>query len=543
MRALWGRVEPWVATKRAALALVLVALLAYWIEALGWPFERGRDAWDYMTYYLSFLDAHTPFTEVMLFRTPGTPLALGLPLSLGGVTALEVTMAVLYALSVLAWSLAALTYSRLAAVITACVLLVAPGLAVSFHEASSDAVAVFAFSVFALALVRTGFRPTALRFAALGAIAAGVALTRPAYVGLIVGFLVPLCLRGSWRSRLAWGGAYLAVFVAILGSWAALNDVRYGDLTISRLTTAGRAPRVVPGAGPASKQLTAIVRRDVLSLPPYRRLHVTPATYFASPTPEYEWARLLGIADRVGGIGSDFRLLSAADAEGAAAPGARVAAEESGLRRSRLRSILNSMWRFASRPANRDQTHLKPAVWPTPAPTIGVAGKLRPNPEALPPSREAVTFGFFPCASNEIARCILADPSQAYADPRQARRYAEITRTVSRWDAHLGTGRPNAWLAVQLDRAARYFPPPWAWFVVAAVALAIRRVRGSGVLIALVGLAGTILFVHAWAIGWLPAFGYPVLPALTFAAICACVGAGSGARADEAASEVVEAGG
>ena len=44
-------------------------------------------------------------------------------------------------------------------------------------------------------------------------------------------------------------------------------------------------------------------------------------------------------------------------------------------------------------------------------------------------------------------------------------------------------------------------------------------------LVALVGLAGVVLFAHAWAIGWLPAFGYPVLPAITFAAICAAVGA------------------
>ena len=110
MRALWTRVEPLVATKRAAVVVVLVALLVYRIEAIGWPFERGRDAWDYMTYYLSFFDAHTPFTEVMLFRTPVTPFALGIPLSIGGATALEIALALLFALTVLAWSLAALSY-------------------------------------------------------------------------------------------------------------------------------------------------------------------------------------------------------------------------------------------------------------------------------------------------------------------------------------------------------------------------------------------------------------------------------------------------
>ena len=145
VRALWQKVEPWVGTKRAAFALVLVAMLVYWIEAIAWPFERGRDAWDYMTYYLSFFDAHTPFTEVMLFRTPVTPFALGIPLSLGGVTALEIAMTLFYALTILAWTWAALSYSRLAAVLVAAVFLASPGLAVPFHEASSDAIATFGF--------------------------------------------------------------------------------------------------------------------------------------------------------------------------------------------------------------------------------------------------------------------------------------------------------------------------------------------------------------------------------------------------------------
>jgi hypothetical protein len=111
---------------------------------------------------------------------------------------------------------------------------------------------------------------------------------------------------------------------------------------------------------------------------------------------------------------------------------------------------------------------------------------------ALPASVEAATFGFFPCPSNEIARCILTDPSKAYSDPGLARRYAEVTRTVSRWDARLGTGHPNLWLAVQLDRAARHFPPPWLWLVLAVVALPLRRPRGAGVLVTLVGLAGMV---------------------------------------------------
>ena len=526
MRAAWRRIEPFVATKRAAAGLFGVALVIYWFEALAWPFERGRDAWDYMTYYLSFFDAHTPFPEVMLVRTPVTPFALGIPLSLGGVTSLEVTMAVLFALSVLAWSLAALAYSRLSALLVAAVLLASPGFALSFHEASSDAIASFVFALFALGVVRTGFLPSAARFAALGAGAVMVTLTRPAYVGLIAGVLIPICLRGSWRSRLAWGGAYLGVFLTLLGSWAMLNDVRYGDFTISRLNITSTPVRLVPDAGRASRRLATIVRRDVLSLPPYRRLHVSLATYFDSELSGYERIRLLGIADRAGGIGSDFLLLRETEAEASASSpaGGRHGTASASSVRGRLVSVAHAMWLYVSRPANRDQTHLKPVVWPTPPSTIVRNGKPYPNVAALPPAVEGATFGFFPCASNEIARCVLADPSKAYSDLGVARRYAEVTRTVSRWDARLGTGRPNRWLAIQLDRVTRHFPPPWLWLVAATVALPFRRTRGAGELVALVGLAGVVLFVHAWAAGWFEAYAYPVLPAALFAAICAGVG-------------------
>ena len=524
MRAVWRRVEPLIATKRAAVGLLVVALVVYWLESFGWPFERGRDTWDYMTYYLSLFDAHTPFPEVMLTRTPVTPLALGIPLSVGGVTALEVTMALLYALSVLAWSLAALSYSKLSALLVAIVLLASPGFALSFHEPSSDAVASFMFALFALGVVRTGFLPGAVRFAALGGVAALVTLTRPAYGGLVVGALIPVCLRGAWRSRLAWGGAYLGMFLTLLASWALLNDVRYGDFTVSRLNTPNMPVRLVPDAGPASRRLATIVRRDVLSLPPYRRLHVSLATYFDGEFSGYERLRLLGIADRVGGISSNFRLLRETAAEASAsAPvgGGHVPASPGS---SKLDAVAHAMWRYLSRPANRDQTHLKPVVWPTPPPTTVRAGKPFPDAAALPASVEAATFGFFPCASNEIARCILTDPSKAYADPRLARRYAEVTRTVSRWDAPLGTGHPNRWLAAQLDRSARHFPPPWLWLLVAAVALPLRRIRGAGTLVALVGLAGIVVFAHAWVAGWFEAYAYPVLPVALFVAICACVG-------------------
>ena len=62
-----------------AAVLFVAALGAYWLEALAWPLQRGRDSWDYWLYYLQLLDRHPPMDAVMVFRTPLTPLVTGVP--------------------------------------------------------------------------------------------------------------------------------------------------------------------------------------------------------------------------------------------------------------------------------------------------------------------------------------------------------------------------------------------------------------------------------------------------------------------------------
>src|SRR5205085_2687155 len=84
--------------------LFVLGLADYWVQALAWPLQRGRDSWDYWLYFLQLLDRHPPFSQVMLFRTPVTPIVTGLPMLIGGGQFLEATMSVIYALSVLGWA-------------------------------------------------------------------------------------------------------------------------------------------------------------------------------------------------------------------------------------------------------------------------------------------------------------------------------------------------------------------------------------------------------------------------------------------------------
>jgi len=109
--AAWNRLLAFVPTRRAAVALFALALVVFWVESLGWPMAKGRDTWDYLVYYLQLFDSDPPISELQLFRTPLTPLVLGIPLDLGGSALLEVVFGVLYGVSILAWSAMALTFA------------------------------------------------------------------------------------------------------------------------------------------------------------------------------------------------------------------------------------------------------------------------------------------------------------------------------------------------------------------------------------------------------------------------------------------------
>jgi hypothetical protein len=84
--------------------------------------------------------------------------------------------------------------------------------------------------------------------------------------------------------------------------------------------------------------------------------------------------------------------------------------------------------------------------------------------------------------------------------------------------------RPNAQLALRLNQLSRWFPRPDAWILLGLLGLALRRPRGTSLLIAL-GLAA--LFVIAFnALGLFadPRFALPVAPAFVLFAAGALLG-------------------
>src|SRR5205809_2677465 len=266
-------------TRRGAALLVVLALVAYAFESVGWALRPGRDLGVYLRYYVQLGQDHPVFPWSMLTRTPITPLFAGGLLEAGGGLFAEVVMALLFAASILAWSFVALRVAgRRAALLVAVALLVFPGYGGLFHQLSSDVVFAIVFAGWAVLVTRAVERPSTYRFAAAGAGVALLALTRPANQALVLGALFALVVAEPWRLRAVHAGSYAVAAVLPLMAWAGVNDLRYDDFTVARGGQASvpffRAfvtERIMsPDNGPASRQLADAIQKDLLPREPYR---------------------------------------------------------------------------------------------------------------------------------------------------------------------------------------------------------------------------------------------------------------------------------
>ena len=521
MRAGLGRLLELVPTRRAALVLFAVALGVFWFQALGWPMAKGRDTWDYLVYYLQLFDSDPPLSQVQLFRAPLTPLVVGLPMDLGGTVLLEIVFGLLFAGSVVAWSAAALTFGRIPALASAVLLLVYPGWATLYHQASSDAVFATGLAVWALILARTMTRPSTRGFVALGLGLAALVLIRPANQVLLPAVLAPLLAAAvPWRRRLTWVAVCCAAAVLPLAGWAVHNDVRYDDLTVTRggrawvpflrVFTADRA--ISPDHGPASRRLGELVRDEVLPKPPFASLDVPLDAYFANGS-NYETVRLIALSDRVLGRDSNYDVMFDSAVEAIRAdPG------------SYARGVADVVWEFLTQRPLRESVAPRAQTAPSPPPpTFESDGVVLPNPQANI-LLDGVPYGFVWCASDYIDSCILRDPSVAFDDPALQRRYREVVSRVRAWDAELPSRTGEAWPTEILNRITPRFPRPLLWLAVGLVALVWRRPRGWRTIVVLWASAAAVLLIHAVSQGVAPEFALPLYPLFIVTALGALAG-------------------
>jgi hypothetical protein len=509
-----------VPTRRAAVVLFVIALGVFWFQALGWPMAKGRDTWDYLVYYLQLFDSNPPLSQVQLFRAPLTPLAVGLPMDLGGSDLLEVVFGVFYAVTVVAWSATALTFGRIPALASAVLLLVYPAWATLYHQASSDAVFATGLALWALILARAYRRPTTGWFAALGIGIAALVLIRPANQVLLPAVLAPLLAAAPWRRRLTWVAVCLAAAVVPLAGWAAHNAIRYDDFTVTR---GGRAwvpflrvwlddRTIAPQNGPASRRLARLVESHVLTEEPYRSLHVPLDAYLQNGS-NYETVRLIALSDRVLGRDTNYSVLFDSALEAIRKhPGTYA------------RGVAGLFWDFLmQRPiregiAPRSQTAPEP-----PRPTYVAGGVTLPNPQATI-LLDGVPYGFVWCASDYIDSCTLPDPSVVWKDPAMQQRYREVVGQVRSWDAELPSRTGQAWVTGILNRITPRFPRPPLWLAVGLIALVWRRPRGWRTIVVLWAASAAVLGIHAASQGLAPEFSLPLYPVFIVTALGALAG-------------------
>jgi hypothetical protein len=274
-RKLLRRFDSWIgrlSPARGAVVVVGLALTVWVLQSVAYPVGAGRDLGTYLRYYAQMWDWDAVLPQAMLGRTPGTPIVTGLVLEVGPV-AVEVLMAVLFVASVLAWTLAAATFGRRAAVLVAAILLLYPGYGALFHEFSSDALSAAGFALWALAAVRVSLRPSAGRFLLLGVGVVALVLIRPGNQVLLAFGLAPLVLGGLWRVRIARSAAFLGAAIGLLALWAGHNAVRYDDFAVARGTNIAlpfyrafaEVTIVSPEYGPASLRVARAVEERLLT--------------------------------------------------------------------------------------------------------------------------------------------------------------------------------------------------------------------------------------------------------------------------------------
>jgi hypothetical protein len=573
LAASWRSLESWVGSRGSAGALFGLALAVFAVQSVFLPTYPGRDMSRYLQTFFQLGYDVPIYPAVLNTRGPLSALGVGVPLEVGGWVA-EIWLAVLYALSIVAWARVALTFGSRAAILTSALLLVYPGYGILFHQLASDALFAAAFAGWALLLSRAVQRPSIMSFAFAGLGMGALVLVRPANQVLLVMALLPLVLRAPWRDRVGWLAAFFIPAVALSQAWKAIAELRYGDavtlesstglLALAIITTPlllpspwrvragvfvalivfaalaveglpGQSPAqyvrsvirnesnhflyrsfeldriMAPDNGPASRRLARVVRRELLTREPYRSYGVGVHEFFASGS------------DRVFG-----------DLTGVAPPADLAAATREAIGRHPGKfaaGIGRTLWQqLATRPVYAPETVAAPDTRPGSrggqTEFIVVNGRRLPKPTEGQPI-PASAIGPLLWTPGGPAQEVWTSPTEhhfVFADPRDERRYAKLGRDVGHLSNRIPTRDGSPTVIHWLNQASHRFPPLIAWLVVGIVAMALRRPRNALVAVApclagLVVIGATALVAPSVA-----EYAAPVSPAFVMLAAVGIVG-------------------
>ena len=521
LRRQLARLAAFAETRGGAIAVFVAALAVWWVQAIAMPLARGRDFGTYVGAFIELFESDPIDLGYVLGRTPVAPLVTGGLLAPFDGALAEPGMSLLYAGSILAWFLAARRFGGAAALLTVVVLLAYPSYGILFHEIASDSVFAMAFAGWSLLAVRVVDRPTTAGFALLGAGVALLALVRPLNQILVVLVVLAFVLGATWRSRLQWAAAYAVPVVAILGLWAVHNGVRFGDYTVSRAgNTNWPIYRVYlfdklvrPDNGPSSQAMADAVRDDLLPYEPYRSYGITLDRFFEDPS-----ARFLedmgALANRRWGWHSDQKILRDIAFEAIRThpgPYARNVATTAGelLTKSVFRPLDSGSGSSGSS-ADDGSTSSGGGG----GETIVVNGKVLPKPsegEAIPGAREGG-----PTTPDNSIRTVWTSPYErhlVFDRPEDELRYDQLHADIDEIASGLPDRTGNHTLALALNRASRWYPPPLLWLLIGAVALVWRRPARALALSTPAFAALVVVVMVALGAPAITHFSVPVLPA------------------------------
>ncbi len=517
-------------TRWAPIAVFVVAVGVWWLQALAMPLAGGRDFGTYLGAWVELFQSDPIDLGYVLGRTPVAPLVVGGLLDFAGGALAEPAVSLLYAGSIIAWFLAARTFGGRAALLATVVLLLYPSYGILFHEISSDSVFAVAFAGWSLLTIRVLLAPSMARFALVGAGVALLVLVRPGNQALLVLALLPLALRLPWRARVASSAAFAAATLVILGAWTAHNGLRFGDYTLARggnsrlpLERAFLTERIVsPENGPASRRLALAVERDLLPEEPYRSYGIGLDDFFDDPSPRMK-DDLGVLANRLDGWQSDERLLRDVGIEAVRAhPGPYVLGVTTTvwdlLRQPVFRS-LSSGGEEEGAPGGAGQA--ASAV----TETIVVEGRRLPKPsegERIPAPHEGGPTT--PDRSIYTVWTSATEHHLVFVHEGDEERYEALHRRIAELSGNLPDRAGTATLALRLNQSSRWFPPPVLWLALGLVGLAVRRPSNALAMGTPAVASLVIVFLSALAIASVPHYTVPAAPAFVLLAAGALLG-------------------
>jgi hypothetical protein len=485
--------------RRASLALAAAALAVYGLESLAWPLRDGRDSTSYLMYYVDIWHEHPAYPLLMLFRTPLAPLVFGPLLQLGGAALAEVAMAVAYAVSILLYTRAAAAFGRAPAVLTAAALLLLPAYGALFHQVSSDSVFALTAAIWTYVAVRAFRSSTPGWFAGCGVAFALMVLARPGTQLLLVLGAATVFLAGPWRRRLALGAVYVAVGAVLLVGWASYNGLRYGDFTVARSVWFGTPfyrtfvfERIVsPDNGPASRELAAVVQRQLLHEQPYVRQHIDLQRFFTLSS-DRMWGDLVILSDQHWGWSSNYAIL-------------RRVGIEAVERHPRLyaRDVLSAVRSELEAPYTWSASKVVPP--PLPAPV-----HAKPAPPVDDP--------------NDLGGHRWWGSSTPSGRPPPQSRILRQQHEVATLEDDLPDRSGSTGLASFLNGLGRVVPRMWMWLVVGAIWVVVRRCRELLPLAALAVCGLLVLLSTVMAYAPSPEYGIPFDPIFVLVGAVALLG-------------------